>query len=136
MTKQCSIEGCQNKYLTSGYCSKHYYRLKRFGDPLKISRNGFEGELIPGKPSSGWLENGYRYVCINGQKIREHRYVMEQHLGRSLLKDETVHHKNGNRADNRLENLELWSSRQPYGQRVEDKVKWAREILALYGEVM
>lgn len=34
--------------------------------------------------------------------------------------------------DNRLENLELWSSSQPSGQRVKDKVQWAIEILSLY----
>ena len=53
---------------------------------------------------------------------------------RPLLACETVHHINGVRSDNRPENLELWSSSQPKGQRVADKVQWAREILALYGE--
>lgn len=69
---------------------------------------------------------------MNGEKQLQHRVVMEEHLGRPLWPDETVHHKNGNRSDNRLENLELWSSWQPSGQRVEDKITYAREILARY----
>lgn len=61
----------------------------------------------------------------------EHRLVMEQHLGRELLPDETVHHINGIRHDNRLENLELMII-HPLGQRVADLLPWAKGLLKRY----
>jgi hypothetical protein len=62
----------------------------------------------------------------------EHKWIMQQIIGRKLLPDEAVHHKNGVRDDNRPENLELWSKSHPCGQRVTDLVVWAKEILARY----
>ncbi len=78
--------------------------------------------------------DGYRWLHVNNIEIAMHRKIMAEALGRDLLPEESVHHKNGDRADNRLENLELWSRNHPAGQRVSDLVKWAREILVLYGQ--
>jgi len=59
---------------------------------------------------------------------------MEQHIGRELRKGETVHHVNGNRADNRIENLELFLSNHGPGQRVSDQVGFAIKILTDYAD--
>jgi hypothetical protein len=85
-------------------------------------------------------KNGYIRVVVPGKnggfsrEVLEHRYVMEQHIGRRLLPAETVHHIDGNRSNNTIENLELFSSRHGPGQRVIDKVDFAIEMLRLYPE--
>jgi len=60
---------------------------------------------------------------------------MSEMIGRPLFKGETVHHRNGIKTDNRPENLELWVSKHPPGQRVEDLVRHAMQVLAQYPEM-
>lgn len=94
------------------------------------------GKNNPGLPRHRRDRNGYIEAFTGGRDgkyIPEHRLVMERLMGRPLTKHETVHHRNGQRADNRPENLELWSSRHGKGQRVSDKIEFSAEFLREYG---
>lgn len=124
----CSIDDCDKKHIARGMCQMHYRRNTIYGNPelitstgYKIDKGGYISLHIPKHP-----------MANAGGAVFEHRLVMAESIGRLLERHESVHHKNGNRSDNRIENLELWSKAQPAGQRVEDKVEYAMEILEQY----
>jgi hypothetical protein len=121
----CSIAGCTGKHKGKGLCRNHFQLFKKKGRTYTITRD----------KGTGSIKGGYLYRTIQGRHIAEHRLVMEIFLGRTLTKEENVHHINGNKLDNRLENLELWNTSQPCGQRPEDKIIYAKEILIQYGSV-
>lgn len=125
----CYFEGCERPIYKQGLCSTHRTQLNR-GEELHapripkrrtIASGGYVKVWAPDHPNrqgKGW--------------ILEHVKVMSEILGRPLVSHENVHHVNGVRDDNRPENLELWSTSQPSGQRVADKVQWAKDFIRLY----
>lgn len=151
-SKPCKLEDCKNISKCLGFCSRHYQRYKKFGDPnapfrkigqpkngqnlpcLKCYQNFYrplsaikrgdakfcsrecaflfqKGKQKNIKPieSRRWYLNpkGYVQTTIRRQRIYQHRWVMEQEIGRKLTNSEFVHHINGNKQDNSIENLVL-----------------------------
>lgn len=125
----CRVTGCDGAVKSRGLCEMHYARQRIRGEAGPAGR-------LPrtGQHASRWVNGvsqdsrGYRSVyrpdhpCANRKGyVYEHRFVMEEHLGRCLVGDEVVHHINETPSDNRLDNLRLMTaaehSRLPHSRR-------------------
>lgn len=104
---------------------------KNLAGKKKVAPNG---TLPPRKTKEGYVrvhDKNHPRACKNGF-VFEHIKIISESLGRDLRSHENVHHLNGDRADNRIENLELWSKSQPCGQRIADKLKHAVFLINEY----
>ena len=127
--KKCGF--CQEKFLIPiGRKRRKYCSRKCSGDAFNANNPDFFKGENGGHWKGGKIKNkGYilihspEHPACQGNKrkyVAEHRLVMENHLGRYLQSSESVHHKNGVKDDNRLENLELWGKSHPHGIRIKD----------------
>lgn len=120
---------CRNKY------------IKEWKQPTFVKKRKSKiKEYVP-RGKGHLAKNGYVYIYRKGHPnarnyqglMLEHRFVMSEHLGRPLSTKETVHHKNGIKHDNRIENLELFDRSHGQGEKVTDKIEWCIDFLSKYG---
>lgn len=136
-------------------CSHNKLKNRRKSDPVFSERqrtnsrkrhrrrSGLDENLprMTGERGNGFVTgNGYKVFKMTGHPLADksgrvlgHHLAYYTHTKTQRKPGETIHHINGIRDDNRIENLELWSTKHPSGQRVEDKIKWCIDFLSEYG---
>ncbi len=123
-----------NARCSCGYVGIVWISSVRSGRSLNCKRCKYRKKInrAPWGNRRGYMVRNLETINGTRYELTEHRLVFEQHLGREIKEGESVHHINGIKNDNRIENLELFLVKQPYGQRPEDLLKWAYEIIERY----
>ena len=127
----CSVDGCATKVRAKNLCATHLSRYTKYGSPL-ITKHA--------PPGSGHIDKrGYKRISANGKECFEHRYIMEQYLGRKLTSNEEVHHLDGNKINNNISNLIVLSKSDhaklhAYLDKVLDKLTGVFKICLICGD--
>lgn len=107
-------------------CGKEFYQYSsRIKQGIKRCSRKCQGKFLSKENNPAWkrgytMSGGYKMIIVNNKKVYEHRYVMEQHIGRKLKRGEEVHHIDGNKMNNDIDNLILLS--------IEEHKKFHRDI--------
>lgn len=126
--------GDTSEWRRRGLCQPCYAKHYRAGTLDEVALPAQKGRSAHGERAVGdrWLDvGGYVRVKTADGVFAEHRMVMEYALGRALVRGESIHHRNGERTDNRVENLELWWTPQHHGQRVEELLEY---VVSVHGD--
>ena len=131
--KSCQVPECDRVAEIKGMCRLHRTRELR-GIPLdRPNRHTDAPERRIGR--HGYVLVFDRPLGVKGRRrVLEHRKVMEEYIGRKLFPHEQIHHLDHDRQNNAIENLEIWSTNQPTGARLTDKLKWVEKTIEQYSQ--
>lgn len=113
----CKEPECARPHYQLGWCTRHFYRMKRYGDLTTTLR---------GEYGKGFIDKGYGRKSVRGKVISIHRTICEKALGKPLPRGAVVHHANGNPSDNRNCNLVICQD-GPYHRHLHLRMKSLRE---------
>lgn len=107
----CAVRGCHNPHLAKGLCSLHWQR-KKAGIPFHLppyTKDKLKRVKVkrPSTLPKGWISRGYKFFLVGGKRVAEQRIVVETFLGRKLLSSEVIHHRDEDKLNNNLSNLQI-----------------------------
>lgn len=148
--RTCRALGCDRKAEDGGLCGAHAIRSRKYREddarflaPIagreartsgfrQKSKHGYISVYVPADTPGAHQQHFKRYTAWY---MFEHRYVMQNWLGRSLLPREQVHHRDGNRENNHIDNLELKSGSHGNGINIIDGIQASLDWVEQYGDL-